>query len=83
MPRYTYGSFWCRTGIGWFLYVIFVVCICALNVSWFILDLLGHLVIAHFVIPKSIPAHSQYLFSLFSWFCSDVSLFVIIARSSA
>ena len=19
MPRYTYGSFWCRTGIGWFL----------------------------------------------------------------
>ena len=19
MPRYVYGSFWCRTGIGWFL----------------------------------------------------------------
>ena len=38
--------------------------------------------IAHFVIPKSIPAHSQYLFSLFSWGCSDVSLFAIIARSS-
>ena len=23
IPRYTYGSFWCRTGIGWLLYVIF------------------------------------------------------------
>ena len=57
MPRYTYGSFWCRTGIDWFLYVIFVACICALNVSWFILDLFGHLVIAHFGISKSIPAH--------------------------
>ena len=66
MPRYTYGSFWCRTGIGWFLYVMFVACIYALNVSWFILDLLGHHVIAHFVIPKSILAHSQYLSSLFS-----------------
>ena len=39
--------------------------------------------IAHFVIPKSIPAHSQYLSSLFSWDCSDVSLFAIVARSSA
>ena len=39
--------------------------------------------IAHFVIAKSIPAHSQYLSSLFSWGCSDVSLFPIIARSSA
>ena len=38
MPRYTYGSFWYKTGIGRFLYVIFVACICALNVSWFILD---------------------------------------------
>ena len=71
MPRHIYGSFWCRTRIGWFLYVIFVTCICILNVSWFILDLLGHPVIAHFVIPKSIPAHSQYLSSLFSWFCSN------------
>ena len=66
MPRYTYGSFWCRIGIGWFLYVIFVAFICALDVSWFILDLFGHPVIAHFVIPKSIPARSQYLSSLFS-----------------
>ena len=39
--------------------------------------------IAHFVIPKSNLAHSQYLFSLFSWGCSNVSLFAIIARSSA
>ena len=59
---------------------MFVACICALNVSWFILVLLGHPVIAHFVIPKSIPAHSQYLSSLFTCFCSDVNLSVIIAR---
>ena len=39
--------------------------------------------IAHFVTPKSIPAHLQYLSNLFSWGSSDVSLFVIIARSSA
>ena len=38
--------------------------------------------IAHFVIPKSIPAHSQYLSSLFNWGCIDVRLFAIIARSS-
>ena len=55
---------------------MFVACICTLNV------LFGHPMIANFVIPKSIPVHSQYLFSLFSWGCSDVSLFVIIARSS-
>ena len=39
--------------------------------------------IALFVIPKSIHAHSQYLFSLFSWGCSDVRLFAIIVRSFA
>ena len=39
--------------------------------------------IVHFVIPKSIPIHSQYLSSFFSWGCSDVRLFAIIARSSA
>ena len=39
--------------------------------------------IAHFVIPKSIHVHSQYFSSLFSWGCSDVNLFAIIARSSA
>ena len=38
--------------------------------------------IAHFVIPKSIPTHSHYLSSLFSWGYSDVRLFAIIARSS-
>ena len=39
--------------------------------------------IAHFVIPKSILAHLQYLSNLFSWGCSDVILFVIIAKSFA
>ena len=57
MPRYTYGSFWCRTGIAWFVYVMFVASICALH---------GHPVIAHFVISRSIPIHSQYLCSLCS-----------------
>ena len=45
--------------------------------------LFGHPLIAHFVIPKSILAHSQYLSSLFSCVCNDVSLFAIIARSFA
>ena len=45
---------------------MFVACICALNVSWFILDLLGQPVIAHFVIIRSILAHLQYLSNLFS-----------------
>ena len=39
--------------------------------------------IAHFVIPRSIPVHSQYLSNLFNWGCIVVSLFAIIARSSA
>ena len=45
---------------------MFVACICALNVPWFILDLLGQPVMAYFEIPKSILAHLQYLSSLFS-----------------
>ena len=40
---------------------MFVACICALNVSSFISNLFGHPVITHFVIPKSISTHSQYL----------------------
>ena len=40
-------------------------------------------VIAHFVILRSILAHSQYLSSLFNWGCIVVSLFAIIARSFA
>ena len=39
--------------------------------------------IAHFVIARSIPAHSQYLSTLFGSYCSDVSLLVSIARSFA
>ena len=38
---------------------------------------------AHFGIPKSIPAHSQYLSNLFNWVCIDWRLLVIAARSSA
>ena len=38
---------------------------------------------AHFCTPKSIPAHSQNLSSLFNCVCSDLRLFVIAARSSA
>ena len=43
----------------------------------------GHPVTAHFGIPRSIPAHSQNLSSLFSCVCSDSSLLAIAARSSA
>ena len=39
--------------------------------------------IANFVISRSIPTHSRYLSNLSSWDCRDVSLFSIIARSSA
>ena len=39
--------------------------------------------IAYFVIPRSIPTYSQYLSNLSIWGCRDVSLFAIIARSSA
>ena len=51
-----------------------------MNVSWFNQDLVRHLVIAHFGIPRSILAHSQNLSNLFSCICSDVNLFAIIAR---
>ena len=49
----------------------------------FILDLFGHPVTAHLGIPRSIPAHSQNLSSLFSCVCSDSNLLAIVARSSA
>ena len=57
-------------------------CIRALNVMGFSLDLLGHPVTAHLGIPRSIPAHSQNLSSLFSCTCSDFSLLAIVAKSS-
>ena len=69
IPKYTYGSFWCHIRSGWFLYFMFWFWIFALNAFEFVFDLLGQLVIAHFVIPWSIPAHSQYLSSLFSCIC--------------
>ena len=55
----------------------------ALNVMGFILDLLGHPVTTHLGIPRSIPAHSQNLFNLFSCVCNDSNLLAIAARSSA
>ena len=61
ISRYMYGLFWCSTGMVWFLYVTLAVCNSHLNDIWFILDLLRHLVTAHFDIPRSIPTHSQYL----------------------
>ena len=57
--------------------------ICALNAMGFIFDLLGHPVTAHLGIPRSIPAHSQNLSSLFSCICSDANLLAIAAKSSA
>ena len=62
---------------------MFKACILALNVSGFIFDLFGQPVMAHFGTPRSIPAHSQYLSSLFNWICIDCRLFVIAAKSSA
>ena len=49
----------------------------------FVLDLLGHPVTAHLGIPRSIPAHSHNLSSLFSCVCNDSNLLAIVARSSA
>ena len=45
--------------------------------------LLGQPVIAHFGIPRSIPAHEQYLSSLFSWSWMHVSLLAMTTKSSA
>jgi hypothetical protein len=54
-----------------------------LNLIGLMFDLFGHPVMAHFGTPRSIPAHSQYLSILLSYFCIDCKLFVIMARSSA
>ena len=56
---------------------------CVLKACAFSLGLLGHSVIAHFGMPRSIPAHSQYLFSLFSCCWMDVALLDNPAGSSA
>ena len=39
---------------------------CVLKAWGFSFDLLGQPVMAHFGIPRSMPAHSQYLSNLFS-----------------
>ena len=69
--------------MGWFLKFILVFFSCVLKAWGFSFDLLGHPVMAHFGMPRSIPAHSQYLSSLFSWCWRDVKLLDIAARSSA
>ena len=55
---------------------------CVLKAWGFSLDLLGQPVTAHFGIPRSIPAHLQYLSSLFNWSWRDVKSLDITARSS-
>ena len=63
---------------------MFVAWIWALKVSWFILDLFGHPMTAHFGIPMSIPAHSQKkLICLIVFVRSDVTLFATTVRSLA
>ena len=56
---------------------------CVLKAWRFSFDLLGHPIIAHFGMPRSIPVHSQYLSSLLSWRWMDITLLDIAARSSA
>ena len=56
---------------------------CVLKAWVFNFVLLGQPVIAHFGMPRSIPAHSQNLSNLFSWSCRDGKLLGIAARSSA
>jgi hypothetical protein len=56
---------------------------CVLKVWEFCLVLLGHHVIAHFEMLRSISAHSQYLSSLFNWNWRDVKLLDIAARPAA
>jgi hypothetical protein len=78
-----YGSFWCRTGIGWFLYFILYDWMYALKVVAGIGLLFGQPVMAHLGIPSSIPAQWQNLSILLICGCIDLILFVIMARSSA
>jgi hypothetical protein len=54
----------------------------ALKVVGLSLDLFGHPVTAYFGMPRSIPAHSQNLSSLFNCVCNAYSLLAIAARSS-
>ena len=56
---------------------------CVLKAWKFSFDLLGHPVTGHLGMPRFIPAHLQYLSSLFNWNWRDVKLLDIAARSSA
>jgi hypothetical protein len=77
-----YGLFWCRIGIGWFLYFILWDWIYALKVVAGIGLLLGQPVITCLGIPNSIPAHWQNLSILLICSCMDLISFEIMARSS-
>ena len=57
IPRYTYDLCSLNMGIDWGLKFIFASCKCVLKACGFSFDLLGHPVIAHLGMPKSIPAH--------------------------
>jgi hypothetical protein len=51
-----YDSFWCRTGIGWFMYFMLCDWMYALKVVAGIDLLFRRPVMAHLGIPSSIPA---------------------------
>ena len=53
--------------MGWPLKFILALANYVLKACEFNLEWLGHLVTAHFGMPRSIPAQSQYLSSLSSW----------------
>ena len=83
IPRYKYGSCWLSMGIDWCLKFIFIFCRCVLKACGFSFDLLGHPVIAHLGMPRSILVHSQNLPSLSSCNCKDATLLARTAKSSA
>ena len=77
-----YGSFWCRTGIGWFLYFMLCDWMYALKVIACIGLLFGHPMMVHSGIPSSIPTQWQNLSILLICGCMDLILFEIMARPS-
>ena len=69
--------------MGWSLRFILVFFKCVLKAWGLIFDLFGHPVTTHFGMPRSMPAHSEYLSSLSSWSCRNVKMWDIAAKSSA
>ena len=63
--------------------MIVAVCICVFECYLVHFGFIWAPVTTHFDIPRFIHAYLQYLFILFSYNCSDVSLLVIVARSYA